>query len=598
MRQESQKRKKRRCRSFFESEDPIQRAVHRLQDEVDAMVDVYHQVLHSVLADALLYIEACLFARDVEALPKGLAPSMTAVIERLEMPSQGGTPIYIEALQDDVLNSVEVVVEAWSWRTNSFAKRLNEEHCLLHPKGITPYLSSQLAAKALVPLDTPLEQLIFQRLRTEFHVEVDDTNGCGRLLRADRVEFYTENKDSLLFQVADAIAASCKDAAYDHLKWQRYAQQSPEALSLASAHLSGTVLHARRITLGAGTMSASGVASPGREYWAEFKGFGGMQMLREVFKCTDGYFADLHMAMVAGIRDAETVSQDAVGLVRRAEYSYSLQEMSLLMDRAILEVGDTTTMHEMLMASVCGTIREFDLTTLPMDFEVVSQFIAESTANTLLTIIKDPTIAEAPKEATPQWLSSAASTLATISETREYASVRQAVQGAGVAFMDLTVPFELQASCDGRYNDGQAGPQSPDGKLLGSDLEMHFMDWGIQNLQDFQDFQGMQGVARECGGAAPRECKQIQLDLLGQGFNTAPDAGEPYVSDMATAGDATSSRAIKRPTSEVLAQHVDANTCAALKSFPRAGMLYAQLCENGHDQAIQNFQQQLRMATL
>jgi len=120
--------------------------------------------------------------------------------------------------------------------------------------------------------------------------------------------------------------------------------------------------------------------------------------------------------------------------------------------------------------------------------------------------------------------------------------------------MDLTVPFELQASCDGRYNDGQAGPQSPDGKLLGSDLEMHFMDWGIQNLQDFQDFQGMQGVARECGGAAPRECKQIQLDLLGQGFNTAPDAGEPYVSDMATAGDATSSRAIKRPTSEVLAQ--------------------------------------------
>ena len=73
--------------------------------------------------------------------------------------------------------------------------------------------------------------------------------------------------------------------------------------------------------------------------------------------------------------------------------------------------------------------------------------------------------------------------------------------------MDLTVPFELQASCDGRYNDGQAGPQSPDGKLLGSDLEMHFMDWGIQNLQDFQDFQGMQGPNSTLAAALSMRCR-------------------------------------------------------------------------------------------
>ena len=29
---------------LYENKDPIQRAVHRLQDEVDTMVDVYHQV--------------------------------------------------------------------------------------------------------------------------------------------------------------------------------------------------------------------------------------------------------------------------------------------------------------------------------------------------------------------------------------------------------------------------------------------------------------------------------------------------------------------------------------------------------------------------
>ena len=53
-----------------------------------------------------------------------------------------------------------------------------------------------------------------------------------------------------------------------------------------------------------------------------------------------------------------------------------------------------------------------------------------------------------------------------------------------------------------------------------------------------------------------------------------------------------------RGSLQMLANHVGADACAALKSFPRAGMLYAELCENGHDQAIQKFRQSVRMATL
>ena len=73
--------------------------------------------------------------------------------------------------------------------------------------------------------------------------------------------------------------------------------------------------------------------------------------------------------------------------------------------------------------------------------------------------------------------------------------------------MDLTVPYELQASCDGRYNDGQAGPQSLDGQTLGSDLQMHFMDWGMQKLQDFQDVQGMQGPNLTLAAALSMPCR-------------------------------------------------------------------------------------------
>lgn len=206
-------------------------------------------------------------------------PSIPLVLDALENAPPSKTPIFVEGCLEDVLGCSASMIEAWSWRINAEAHRQRERVFRTGKgKNALPGLDAGIVAKCCQMRNHPsLETLIYLRLADVFDVEIEEGSRTDSIfttftednitgdehgyrhgtLRLKATEILdddgqghdanpypvTAETDSMLRDVAHALANACMDAVTTHVHELSFHPANPDALQLGCSHVLGQMLH-------------------------------------------------------------------------------------------------------------------------------------------------------------------------------------------------------------------------------------------------------------------------------------------------------------------------------------------------------------------